>query len=82
MAASQKLYPRATIKKIVKAHSKKNVSKNVDVLVSFQRLVRVKQLLIRRIDFSGLYPLHTDVRISSLNVHLQKTVANELLLGY
>jgi hypothetical protein len=34
MAGSQKLYPRATIKKIVKAHSKKNVSRNVDVLVS------------------------------------------------
>lgn len=35
MAAGQKLYPRATVKKIVKAHSKRNVSKNVDVLVRF-----------------------------------------------
>lgn len=35
MAAGQKLYPRATVKKIVKAHSKRNVSKNVDVLVSY-----------------------------------------------
>lgn len=34
MAAGQKLYPRATLKKIVKAHSRKNVSKNADVLVS------------------------------------------------
>jgi hypothetical protein len=34
MAAGQKLYPRATVKKIVKAHSKRNVTKNVDVLVS------------------------------------------------
>lgn len=34
MAAAQKLYPRATLKKIVKAHSKKNLSKNVDPLVS------------------------------------------------
>jgi hypothetical protein len=33
MAAGQKLYPRATVKKIVKAHSKRNFSKNVDVLV-------------------------------------------------
>jgi hypothetical protein len=33
MAAGQKLYPRATLKKIVKAHSNKNVSKNVDVMV-------------------------------------------------
>ncbi len=28
------MYPRATVKKIVKAHSKCNVSKNVDVMVS------------------------------------------------
>lgn len=34
MAAGQKLYPRATVKKIVKAHSKRNMSKNVDVLVA------------------------------------------------
>ncbi|EKD21016.1 hypothetical protein MBM_00129 [Drepanopeziza brunnea f. sp. 'multigermtubi' MB_m1] len=33
MAACQKLYPRATVKKIVKAHSKRNVTKNVDVLI-------------------------------------------------
>jgi len=38
MAAGQKLYPRATVKKIVKAHSKKNISKNADVLVSFHDL--------------------------------------------
>jgi hypothetical protein len=30
----QKLYPRATVKKIVKAHSNCNVSKNADVMVS------------------------------------------------
>ncbi|CAJ2510801.1 Uu.00g064260.m01.CDS01 [Anthostomella pinea] len=33
MAPGQKMYPRATVKKIVKAHSKCNVSKNVDVMV-------------------------------------------------
>jgi hypothetical protein len=33
MAPGQKLYPRATVKKIVKAHSGCNVSKNVDVMV-------------------------------------------------
>jgi hypothetical protein len=33
MAITPKLYPRATIKKIVKAHTKKHLSKNVDVLV-------------------------------------------------
>ncbi|KAI2631760.1 hypothetical protein GGS21DRAFT_491663 [Xylaria nigripes] len=34
MAPGQKTYPRATVKKIVKAHSKCNVSKNVDVMFS------------------------------------------------
>lgn len=33
MAATQKLYPRATVKKIVKAHSQRSLAKNVDVLV-------------------------------------------------
>ncbi|KAI0406939.1 hypothetical protein F4802DRAFT_595571 [Xylaria palmicola] len=33
MAAGQKMYPRGTVKKIVKAHSKCNVSKNVDVMI-------------------------------------------------
>jgi len=32
--APQKPYPRATVKKIVKAHSNCNVSKNADVMVS------------------------------------------------
>lgn len=34
MAATQKLYPRATVKRVVKAHSNRNVSKNADILVS------------------------------------------------
>lgn len=33
MAPGQKLYPRATVKKIIKAHSDCNVSKNADVMV-------------------------------------------------
>jgi len=33
MARGQKLYPRATVKKIVKAHSNCSVSKNVDITV-------------------------------------------------
>lgn len=34
MVATQKLYPRATVKRIVKAHANRNVSKNADILVS------------------------------------------------
>jgi len=33
MAPGQKLYPRGTVKKIVKAHSGCSVSKNADVMV-------------------------------------------------
>ncbi|KAA6409813.1 MAG: Histone-fold containing [Lasallia pustulata] len=33
MAAAPKLYPRSTIKRIIKAHSKRPLSKNVDVLI-------------------------------------------------
>ncbi|KAJ5755375.1 hypothetical protein N7533_004918 [Penicillium manginii] len=32
MAATQKLYPRGTVKRIVKAHSNRSVSKNADIL--------------------------------------------------
>lgn len=35
MAPGQKMYPRATVKKIVKAHSDCKVSKNADVTVSW-----------------------------------------------
>lgn len=33
MAATQKLYPRGTVKRIVKAHSNRSLSKNADILV-------------------------------------------------
>jgi len=31
---AKKLYPRSTLRRILKAHSNRSVSKNVDVLVS------------------------------------------------
>ncbi|MCJ1324274.1 hypothetical protein MMC10_000936 [Thelotrema lepadinum] len=33
MARNQKLYPRATVKRIVKAHSNKGLTKNADILI-------------------------------------------------
>lgn len=45
MAATQKLYPRGTVKRIVKAHSNRNVSKNADILVRFT----TKRLATRQI---------------------------------
>ncbi|KAI0162374.1 hypothetical protein BJ166DRAFT_265198 [Pestalotiopsis sp. NC0098] len=46
MAPGQKLYPRATVKKIVKAQSKCNVSKNVDVMI-FLDYVLFMQTLVK-----------------------------------
>lgn len=34
MAATQKLYPRATVKRIVKAQANRSLSKNADILVN------------------------------------------------
>lgn len=36
MAPSQTLYPRATVKRIVKAHSNRPLSKNADIMVRHQ----------------------------------------------
>ncbi|PKS07006.1 hypothetical protein jhhlp_005603 [Lomentospora prolificans] len=46
MAPSQKIYPRATVKKIVKAHSNLNISKNADVLI-FLDYVLFMQTLVK-----------------------------------
>ncbi|KAI1341799.1 hypothetical protein F5Y15DRAFT_413725 [Xylariaceae sp. FL0016] len=40
MAPGQKMYPRGTVKKIVKAHSKCNVSKNVDIFLDYALFVQ------------------------------------------
>ncbi|ORY64135.1 uncharacterized protein BCR38DRAFT_524244 [Pseudomassariella vexata] len=46
MAPGQKLYPRSTVKKIVKAQSKCNVSKNADVMI-FLDYVLFMQTLVK-----------------------------------
>ncbi|KAJ9161010.1 hypothetical protein NKR19_g2707 [Coniochaeta hoffmannii] len=45
MAPGQKLYPRATVKKIVKAHSNCNVSKNVDVTIFLDYVLFMQSLV-------------------------------------
>ncbi|QSZ33850.1 hypothetical protein DSL72_005423 [Monilinia vaccinii-corymbosi] len=45
MAAGQKLYPRASLKKIVKAHSKRNLTKNVDVLIFLDYMLFLETLM-------------------------------------
>ncbi|EDU46279.1 hypothetical protein PtrSN002B_006811 [Pyrenophora tritici-repentis] len=41
----QTLYPRATVKKIVKAHSNRGVSRNVDILIYLNYIVFMQDLL-------------------------------------
>lgn len=67
MAPGQKLYPRATVKKIVKAHSNCNVSKNVDVTVRKIPAVAVPRLRILTtfIDIPRLRPVYAIVRIDT-----------------
>jgi hypothetical protein len=53
MAATQKLYPRGTVKRIVKAHAGRNISKNADVLVralAQQTKINIKKKGKRLID--------------------------------
>ncbi|KAL2171854.1 hypothetical protein VTG60DRAFT_1551 [Thermothelomyces hinnuleus] len=41
----QKLYPRATVKKIVKAHSNCDVSKNADVMMFLDYMLFMQNLM-------------------------------------
>ncbi|EGS23937.1 uncharacterized protein CTHT_0006470 [Thermochaetoides thermophila DSM 1495] len=41
----QKLYPRATVRKIVKAHSNCNVSKNADVMMFLDYMLFMQTLI-------------------------------------
>ncbi|KAJ9635724.1 uncharacterized protein PV06_08864 [Exophiala oligosperma] len=45
MATGKKSYPRATLRKIVKAHSRKNVSKGVDSLVFLNYVLFIEELM-------------------------------------
>ncbi|KAF2179103.1 hypothetical protein K469DRAFT_674789 [Zopfia rhizophila CBS 207.26] len=45
MAPSTTLYPRATLKKIVKAHSNRPLTKNVDILVFLNYTLFLQELM-------------------------------------
>ncbi|KAJ5221116.1 transcriptional regulator family: Histone-like TF [Penicillium citrinum] len=45
MAATQKLYPRGTVKRIVKAHSNRSVSKNADILIFLDYMLFMQELM-------------------------------------
>ncbi|KAJ5126172.1 hypothetical protein N7476_009504 [Penicillium atrosanguineum] len=65
MAATQKLYPRGTVKRIVKAHSKRSVSKNADILVSPSQPAHAPRstwLIAAITDFPRLHAVYARVR--------------------
>ncbi|PGH15486.1 hypothetical protein AJ80_05503 [Polytolypa hystricis UAMH7299] len=45
MVAVPKLYPRATVKRIVKAHSRRSISKNADILVFLDYMLFLQELM-------------------------------------
>ncbi|KAJ5364589.1 transcriptional regulator family: Histone-like TF [Penicillium cataractarum] len=61
MAATQKLYPRGTVKRIVKAHSNRSVGKNADILVrpTTQRLA-TRQISLLTGDFPMVLQIFLD----------------------
>lgn len=65
MVVTQKLYPRGTVKRVVKAHANRNVSKNADILVSHFRIALLHgsavDLLCFWVDLPGLYAFYARV---------------------
>ncbi|TKA52774.1 hypothetical protein B0A49_07993 [Cryomyces minteri] len=45
MAPSQTLYPRSTVKRIIKAHSDRKLSKNVDVMIFLDYTLFLQDLI-------------------------------------
>ncbi|KAF5017066.1 hypothetical protein F66182_11061 [Fusarium sp. NRRL 66182] len=45
MVATQKLYPRGTVKRIVKAHAGRSISKNADVLIFLDYMLFMQELM-------------------------------------
>ncbi|PGH32999.1 hypothetical protein GX50_04214 [[Emmonsia] crescens] len=70
MVVTPKLYPRATVKRIVKAHSRRNISKNADILTTCSSyksrnlpsstpkviMIIAYEIDISQIDARGLHP--------------------------
>lgn len=84
---TQKLYPRGTVKRIVKAHANRNVSKNADILVSYYfnynignpRSGRNELLMVLfcGLDFLGLYAFHA--RVSRVPVNSYRPLRFEAI---
>ena len=64
------LYPRATLKKTIKAHAHRPLSKNVDILVRFLSRGRVLVLTVG-VDLSELHAVYAGVSLN-MNWRMQK----------
>lgn len=65
MALGKKPYPKATVKKIIKAHSNHNLKKNADVTVRSDVLMvaNAANVYLLVLDLPRLRPIHGNVRI-------------------
>ncbi|BDD58070.1 hypothetical protein MAP00_003378 [Monascus purpureus] len=45
MVVAQKLYPRSTVRRIVKVHSNRSVSKNADILIFLDYMLFMQELM-------------------------------------
>jgi hypothetical protein len=84
MAATQKLYPRGTVKRIVKAHSNHNVSKNADILVSPSVQCACQQDLVANGGFCPVFQIFLDYMLfmqeydlNSIVTHLFSPIASD-----
>jgi hypothetical protein len=63
MALGKKAYPKATLKKIIKAHSNHTIKKNADVTVRSNKASDAfRWVLTKQTDLSRLRLIHGDVR--------------------
>lgn len=58
MAPGRKLYPRATVKKIIKAESDCNVSKDADVTVSKETFEAANPVSLTRLSVCSYHARH------------------------
>lgn len=70
MAASKKVYPRATIRKIVKAHTEKTVARDVDALLYLDYILfmqRLMEIATKKAKEAGEKKLQAkDIRIATM----------------
>jgi hypothetical protein len=68
MALGKKPYPKATVKKIIKAHSNHNLKKNADVTVRLDVfMIAIDANVV--LDLPQLRPIHGNVRIRPTHLY-------------